>query len=84
MGIGDAREFANDIARRVIVARKEFRVLHDIHKSDQRIKAGRRIRTPYWESKMEPGGQVAMKHPTCLVAFQTTWVKCEYWGALGL
>lgn len=47
MGIRDVRVFTVDIAGWAIFTHQEFRGLHEIHKSDQQIKVGGRIRTPY-------------------------------------
>ena len=64
MGMRDVPKFTLDIAGWVILARNEYTILHDIPKSDQRIKIGGRIRTPYSAGKMEPGAQsVFMAHP---------------------
>jgi len=77
MGIGDVRELTDNIAGWVILAGNVLSALYDIHNSDQRTNAGGRIRTPNEASKMEPGAQVKTAHPSSLVFFQTTWVKCE-------
>jgi len=42
MGTRGVRESTDDIAGWVIIAPEEFSILHDIHKSDQRVKIARR------------------------------------------
>jgi len=41
MGMRSVRESTDDIAGWVVIAPKEFSILHDIHKSGQRIKVAR-------------------------------------------
>ena len=87
MGIRDVLELTLDIAGWLILARKVLSLLHDIHKSDQRIKVGRGIPTPELPGKMVLASHSTKPHPTSVVAFQTTWVKCPvsrekvgFWG----
>lgn len=77
-------EFTDNVAGWEIFAREELGGLYWVHGSDRRMKVGEGVRTPNEASKMEPGGQVTMAHPTSLVPFQTTWVKCEKVGFWGL
>jgi hypothetical protein len=47
MRIRNVPEFTDVVAGWVILAHKEMRHLHDIHKSDQRVKVGGRMRTSF-------------------------------------
>jgi hypothetical protein len=47
MGIRNILKFTDVVAGWVILAHKEMRHLHDIHKSDQRIEVGGRICTSF-------------------------------------
>lgn len=78
------RELADDISLRGVFANKEFGglLIDNLHQTMITGIQGIVERTPNLGSKIPL--QLATAHPTSLVPFQTTWVKCDATGLLGL